>query len=47
MCTKNEQVEVVFKFNGLEDWAIYDAGDSGGFFSEESLGIAALYSYPT
>nr|YP_010037181.1 NADH dehydrogenase subunit 6 [Galictis vittata]QQW47853.1 NADH dehydrogenase subunit 6 [Galictis vittata] len=40
------EVEVVFKFNGAGDWVIYDTGDSG-FFSEEAMGIAALYSYGT
>ena len=40
------EVEVVFKFNGLGDWVIYDTGDSG-FFSEEAMGIAALNSYGT
>ena len=43
---KDEVVEIVFKFNGLGDWVIYDTGDSG-FFSEEAMGIAALYSYGT
>lgn len=37
---------IVFKFNGLGDWIIYDTGDSG-FFSEEAMGIAALNSYGT
>ena len=41
---KDEEVEVVFKFDGLGDWVIYDTEDSG-FFSEEALGIVALYSY--
>lgn len=41
---KDKEVEVVFEFNGLGDWVIYDTGDSG-FFSEEAIGIAALYSY--
>ena len=36
----------MFEFNGLGDWVIYDTGDSG-FFSEEAMGIAALYSYGT
>nr|ABR18536.1 NADH dehydrogenase subunit 6 [Lutra lutra] len=40
------EVEVVLKFNGAGDWVIYDTGDSG-FFSEEAMGIAALYSYGT
>nr|AJG02844.1 NADH dehydrogenase subunit 6 [Odocoileus virginianus] len=43
---KDEEVEIVFQFNGLGDWVIYDTGDSG-FFSEETMGIAALYSYGT
>lgn len=41
---KDEEVEVVFKFDGLGDWVIYDTEDSV-FFSEEALGIVALYSY--
>nr|YP_009495698.1 NADH dehydrogenase subunit 6 [Moschiola indica]ASH94742.1 NADH dehydrogenase subunit 6 [Moschiola indica] len=41
-----KEVKVVFEFNGLGDWVIYDAGDSG-FFSEEAMGIAVLYSYGT
>nr|YP_007626548.1 NADH dehydrogenase subunit 6 [Potamochoerus porcus]AEP22025.1 NADH dehydrogenase subunit 6 [Potamochoerus porcus] len=43
---KEEEVKVIFEFNGLGDWVIYDTGDSG-FFSEEAMGIAALYSYGT
>ena len=43
---KDKEAEVVFEFNGLGDWVIYDTGDSG-FFSEEAIGIAALYSYGT
>nr|YP_009674283.1 NADH dehydrogenase subunit 6 [Porcula salvania]QDK59282.1 NADH dehydrogenase subunit 6 [Porcula salvania]UAT98251.1 NADH dehydrogenase subunit 6 [Porcula salvania]UAT98264.1 NADH dehydrogenase subunit 6 [Porcula salvania]UAT98277.1 NADH dehydrogenase subunit 6 [Porcula salvania]UAT98290.1 NADH dehydrogenase subunit 6 [Porcula salvania] len=43
---EEEEVEIIFKFNGLGDWVIYDTGDSG-FFSEEAMGIAALYSYGT
>ena len=43
---KDKEVEVVFEFNGLGDWVIYDTWDSG-FFSEEAIGIAALYSYGT
>nr|QOU11134.1 NADH dehydrogenase subunit 6 [Equus caballus]QWS06063.1 NADH dehydrogenase subunit 6 [Equus dalianensis]QWY23883.1 NADH dehydrogenase subunit 6 [Equus sp.]QWS06076.1 NADH dehydrogenase subunit 6 [Equus dalianensis]QWS06089.1 NADH dehydrogenase subunit 6 [Equus dalianensis] len=41
---KSEEVGVVFKFSGVGDWAIYDTGDSG-VFSEEIMGVAALYSY--
>ena len=43
---KEEVVWIIFKVNGLGDWVIYDTGDSG-FFSEEAMGIAALYSYGT
>nr|YP_009424383.1 NADH dehydrogenase subunit 6 [Tragulus napu]ARM56481.1 NADH dehydrogenase subunit 6 [Tragulus napu] len=43
---KEKELKVVFEFNGLGDWVIYDTGDSG-FFSEEAMGIAALYSYGT
>ena len=43
---KDEEVEIVFKFNGLGDWVIYDTGDSG-FLSEKAIGIVALYSYGT
>nr|UFX54101.1 NADH dehydrogenase subunit 6 [Cryptotis nigrescens] len=38
------EFEIVLNFNGEGDWVIYDTGDSG-FFSEEYMGIAALYSY--
>ena len=38
------KLELVLNFNGEGDWVIYDTGDSG-FFSEEAIGIAALYSY--
>ena len=43
---KDKEVEIVFEFNGLGDWVVYDTGDSG-FFSEEAMGIAALYRYGT
>nr|YP_009442688.1 NADH dehydrogenase subunit 6 [Myotis auriculus]ATO90489.1 NADH dehydrogenase subunit 6 [Myotis auriculus] len=39
-----EKLEVVFGFNEVGDWAIYDVGDFG-VFSKESMGVAALYSY--
>nr|YP_005255226.1 NADH dehydrogenase subunit 6 [Corynorhinus rafinesquii]AEL16742.1 NADH dehydrogenase subunit 6 [Corynorhinus rafinesquii] len=32
------------EFKEIGDWAIYDTGDLG-FFSEEAVGVAALYSY--
>lgn len=38
---ENEELSVVFEFNGQGDWVIYDTRDSG-FFSEEAIGIAAL-----
>nr|AGK38076.1 NADH dehydrogenase subunit 6 [Ziphius cavirostris]AGK38089.1 NADH dehydrogenase subunit 6 [Ziphius cavirostris]AGK38128.1 NADH dehydrogenase subunit 6 [Ziphius cavirostris]AGK38232.1 NADH dehydrogenase subunit 6 [Ziphius cavirostris] len=41
---ESEKMEFVCGFNGLGDWAAYDTGDSG-FFSEEVMGVAALYSY--
>lgn len=43
---KDDEADVVFGFNGMGDWVVYDTGDSG-FFSEEAMGIAALYSYGT
>nr|UEK25433.1 NADH dehydrogenase subunit 6 [Spilogale angustifrons yucatanensis]UEK25472.1 NADH dehydrogenase subunit 6 [Spilogale angustifrons yucatanensis] len=43
---KDDDIKIVFEFNGMGDWVIYDTGDSG-FFSEEAMGIAALYSYGT
>ncbi|YP_778784.1 NADH dehydrogenase subunit 6 (mitochondrion) [Mirounga leonina] len=43
---KDDEVDVVFEFNGMGDWVVYDTGDSG-FFSEEAVGVAALYSYGT
>ena len=39
---KDEEVEIVFQFNGLGDWVIYDTGDSG-FFSEEAM-VLRLYT---
>nr|YP_008999773.1 NADH dehydrogenase subunit 6 [Nectogale elegans]AGH27157.1 NADH dehydrogenase subunit 6 [Nectogale elegans] len=36
--------EVVLNFNSEGDWVIYDTGESG-IFSEEAVGVAALYSY--
>lgn len=43
---KEEEVEIVFKFNGLGDWVTYNTDDSG-IFSEEAMGIAFLYSHGT
>nr|YP_010960243.1 NADH dehydrogenase subunit 6 [Rhogeessa alleni]WNG77870.1 NADH dehydrogenase subunit 6 [Rhogeessa alleni] len=39
-----EKLEVVFEFNEVGDWAVYDTGDFG-MFTKESVGVAALYSY--
>nr|YP_009442675.1 NADH dehydrogenase subunit 6 [Myotis yumanensis]ATO90476.1 NADH dehydrogenase subunit 6 [Myotis yumanensis] len=39
-----EKLEVVFEFNEVGDWAIYDTSDFG-MFTKESMGVAALYSY--
>nr|YP_010385334.1 NADH dehydrogenase subunit 6 [Chimarrogale leander]UPM52174.1 NADH dehydrogenase subunit 6 [Chimarrogale leander]USZ79703.1 NADH dehydrogenase subunit 6 [Chimarrogale leander]WCF76630.1 NADH dehydrogenase subunit 6 [Chimarrogale leander] len=36
--------ELVLNFNSEGDWIIYDTGESG-IFSEEAMGVAALYSY--
>lgn len=38
------KLEVVLSFDGEGEWVIYDTGESG-FFSEEAIGVAALYSY--
>lgn len=43
---KDDEVKIVFKFNRLGDWVIYDTGDAG-FFSEEAVGVAVLQSYET
>nr|YP_654273.1 NADH dehydrogenase subunit 6 [Galemys pyrenaicus]AAW23989.1 NADH dehydrogenase subunit 6 [Galemys pyrenaicus] len=45
-CIYDEKLEIILNFNGQGDWVIYDTGDSG-FFSEEAMGIAGLYSYGT
>nr|AGM51421.1 NADH dehydrogenase subunit 6 [Balaenoptera physalus]AGM51499.1 NADH dehydrogenase subunit 6 [Balaenoptera physalus]AGM51538.1 NADH dehydrogenase subunit 6 [Balaenoptera physalus]AGM51616.1 NADH dehydrogenase subunit 6 [Balaenoptera physalus]AGM51668.1 NADH dehydrogenase subunit 6 [Balaenoptera physalus] len=41
---KSGEVKIMFEFDGLGDWVVYDTGGSG-VFSEEATGIAALYSY--
>lgn len=43
---KDEELSLVFEFNSVGDWVIYDTGDSG-IFSKEAVGVAALYSYGT
>jgi len=40
----DDKLGVIFEFNDIGDWAIYDVGDFG-IFTKESMGVAALYSY--
>nr|NP_944722.1 NADH dehydrogenase subunit 6 [Inia geoffrensis]CAD87999.1 NADH6 protein [Inia geoffrensis] len=40
----SEGVDIVFEFSGLGDWIVCGVGDSG-VLSEETAGVAALYSY--
>nr|ATO90350.1 NADH dehydrogenase subunit 6 [Eptesicus fuscus] len=39
-----EELELIFEFNEMGDWAVYDAGNLD-FISQETVGVAALYSY--
>nr|QAB46848.1 NADH dehydrogenase subunit 6 [Tamiops mcclellandii] len=39
-----DEVEVVVEFNNLEEWVLFD-GDELGLIREDSMGVAALYSY--
>nr|QAB45629.1 NADH dehydrogenase subunit 6 [Dremomys pernyi] len=39
-----DEVEVVIEFNNLEEWVMFD-GDELGLIREDSMGVAALYSY--
>nr|QAY81772.1 NADH dehydrogenase subunit 6 [Callosciurus finlaysonii] len=39
-----DEVEVVIEFNNLEDWVLFE-GDELGLIREDSMGVAALYSY--
>nr|QLD22305.1 NADH dehydrogenase subunit 6 [Hadrosciurus spadiceus] len=39
-----DQVEIVIEFKGLEDWMVFEA-DELGLVREDSMGVAALYSY--
>nr|WIA65512.1 NADH dehydrogenase subunit 6 [Dremomys rufigenis ornatus]WIA65525.1 NADH dehydrogenase subunit 6 [Dremomys rufigenis ornatus] len=39
-----DEVEVVIEFNNLEEWMMFD-GDELGLIREDSMGVAALYSY--
>nr|QIP53160.1 NADH dehydrogenase subunit 6 [Rousettus leschenaultii] len=43
---KEGDVELVFEFNDLGDWVVYDVEDFG-FISKEAVGVSALYSYGT
>lgn len=42
---KDDEVEIVFTFNRLGDWVIYDTRDSD--FREEGVGVAVLQSSAT
>nr|YP_009917603.1 NADH dehydrogenase subunit 6 [Muscardinus avellanarius]QLM00992.1 NADH dehydrogenase subunit 6 [Muscardinus avellanarius] len=39
-----DEVEVIINFNGLEDWVLFETDDVG-LIREDSMGVAALYSY--
>nr|QAB46796.1 NADH dehydrogenase subunit 6 [Tamiops maritimus] len=39
-----DEMEVVVEFNNLEEWVMFD-GDELGLIREDSMGVAALYSY--
>lgn len=39
-----DEVEVVIEFNNLEEWVIFGS-DELGLVREDSIGVAALYSY--
>nr|AKP94215.1 NADH dehydrogenase subunit 6 [Callosciurus erythraeus] len=39
-----DEVEIVIEFNNMEDWVLFE-GDEMGLIREESMGVAALYSY--
>lgn len=39
-----DEVEIIIEFKGLEDWIMFD-GDELGLVREDSIGVAALYSY--
>nr|QIP52718.1 NADH dehydrogenase subunit 6 [Epomophorus wahlbergi] len=43
---KEEIVGLVFEFNDLGDWVVYDVEDFG-FIGSEAIGVSALYSYGT
>jgi len=39
-----KELELAYEFNEIGDWAVYDTGDLD-LFSQETVGVAALYSY--
>nr|YP_009019451.1 NADH dehydrogenase subunit 6 [Ratufa bicolor]AGZ63926.1 NADH dehydrogenase subunit 6 [Ratufa bicolor] len=39
-----EDVEIVIEFKNMEDWMVFE-GEELGLVREDSLGVAALYSY--
>nr|ARQ81330.1 NADH dehydrogenase subunit 6 [Ratufa bicolor melanopepla] len=39
-----EDVEIVIEFKSMEDWMVFE-GEELGLVREDSLGVAALYSY--
>lgn len=40
----SDEVEVVVSFKNIGDWIIFE-GDEVGLIREDSMGVAALYSY--
>lgn len=40
----SDEVEVVVSFKNIGDWVIFE-GDDVGLIREDSIGVAALYSY--
>nr|YP_009917590.1 NADH dehydrogenase subunit 6 [Hystrix brachyura]QLM00909.1 NADH dehydrogenase subunit 6 [Hystrix brachyura] len=40
-----DQIEVVVEFNNMGEWVIYDDEGGVGFLREDSIGVAAIYSY--
>lgn len=39
-----KELELAYEFNEIGDWAVYDTGNLD-LFSQETVGVAALYSY--
>lgn len=40
----SDEVEVVVSFKNIGDWVVFE-GDEVGLIREDSIGVAALYSY--